>query len=101
MRRDTSLDANAQLYYGQARSFPDALRLLAQAYQDEERLCCLPDLPPIDGITEMQRDLQTARDIYAHHIRAAEAAAAAEMRAAGLDMFADVLTTGDYSSLAF
>ncbi len=95
--------ANERLYQFGASSFREGMRLLLQAYAEEQRFTSIyvPELAPLDGLDELIAQARQASEIYDRHVKAAEHAAVAEMRATGLEDIAAALETGEYSTLAF
>lgn len=102
------------LYRGEAKDFRDAMRLVMAECDMEMRLTRIHarDYPEFGSeaqeqglytsLEEYKTTARAALRIYERHVRAAEEAAIAEMRAAGEDlaMFAEALESGDYSTLA-
>lgn len=82
-----------------ARTFADALTAYAANLRDEDRLSVEHGFGPSrDLIADELGRCRRARAIHAAALSAAEAQAAAEMRAAGLDQYADALESGEWAA---
>jgi len=98
-----------RLHRGEARDFPHACTLAVAAAQTERQVSRdldrrLGALPPDDrihdGLDDYERRAVTARGIYAAVMADVGPRIVAELRAAGLDDWADAYARDDYRGLA-